>query len=177
MVVILMSAGFFSQVLAVDLINHSPFLPPANSAVATATQNAPGSLELRSVARIGDTFSFSIFDPTRKNGSWVKLHEKGDGFEVTNYDAENEVATVETQGRTLKINLQQAKTGSSPAPNYVPPQPPPPQVLPGQAPQNPVVLNPSAGDEQKRLEAVAEEIRRRRAMRQSANSQPEATPK
>lgn len=105
------------------------------------------------------------------------LAEVGGPYRVTAYDEGRETVTVEVGGRVLSLALEKAKIGSAPLPANVP------MVAgatagaaavaapsPGVAP---VVLNPTPADEAKRLETIAAEVRRRRALRQQ---QPAAAP-
>ena len=176
-------AGFFFAIpfahASVDeLINNSPFAGPGIQ--AAAAQATPGSIELRGIIRTGETWEFSIYDPSRKYSAWVKLGQIGDDFVVKNYDPDHDSATVEYQGRTLKLSLPEAKIAPMngamqqpmPPPNLAMGQPQPGQPQPG-AP----TINQSSADEQKRLEAIAEEIRRRRAMRQQAATPQQPAPR
>ena len=79
---------------------------------------------------------------------------------VRSADAAGDSVTVDYQGRSLKLAFHTAKiassgSGSQPA-----------------AAAAPVVLNPSPAEEQKRLDAVAQEVRRRRLEREKAAQGP-----
>jgi hypothetical protein len=151
---------------AVKSAGTSPFLPAAGSAVETApTQDA--QLELRGIMASGDRTMFSIYDSTRHTSYWTRLNDTGHDFVVRSYDAARDVVTVDYQGRSLTLALKTAKVASAPVNQ---PQPGPPMLQP-QAPQpigGPVVLNPTPADEQRRLEAIAAEVNRRRMVRQQA---------
>lgn len=144
--------------------SSSPFLPPSAQTAAAPTQDA--TLELRGIIAEGDATMFSIYDATHHISFWTKLDEKGHPFVVRSYDAQRDAVTVEYQGRTLNLALRTAKVASAPAtPHLVASSPPAP------APQpigGPVVLNPTPADEQRRLEAIAAEVNRRRMIRQQA---------
>jgi hypothetical protein len=151
----------------------SPFLPAAGATVdANPTQDA--QLELRGIMSSGDQTMFSIYDSTRHTSYWTRLNDTGHEFVVRSYDGARDVVTVDYQGRSLTLALKTAKVASAPV-NM--PQPGPPMMQP-QAPQpigGPVVLNPTPADEQRRLEAIAAEVNRRRMVRQQAlqaNRQP-----
>jgi hypothetical protein len=84
---------------------------------------------------------------------------------------------VEQEGRTLNLEIRKAKVVSSgSAAAMVPPvvQPMPGNMNP--AVVQSVVPNPTPADEQKRLEAVAQEVARRRALREQATNQLQAMP-
>lgn len=146
----------------------SPFLPPA-SAQQDTTPTQDATLELRGIMAAGDSFMFSIYDSTKKIAAWSRLNEMGHGFVVRAHDVSHDTVTVEYQGRTLTLALKTAKVASAPVNQ--------PQPMPGLAPGpnsapqpvgGPVVLNPSPADEQRRLEAIAAEVNRRRMIRQQA---------
>jgi len=147
----------------------SPFLPPSSQGGAAPVTN-DSQIELRGVMAIGDGYMFSIYDTARKTSSWVKLNDRGHDFVVKNYDAQRDVVTIDYQGRSLNLTLRTAKVVSAPAIQPAPvasalasPPAPAPQPIGG-----PVVLNPTPADEQRRLEAIAAEVNRRRMIRQQA---------
>lgn len=148
----------------------SPFLPPAAATDAAApTQDAP--LELRGIMSSGGTTMFSLYDPTHHSSAWVRQNDTGREFVVRNYDDARDVVTVEYQGRTLTLALKTAKVASAPVmpfPQPVMGPPAPAGVTPPQPIGGPVVLNPTPADEQRRLEAIAAEVNRRRMIRQQA---------
>jgi hypothetical protein len=157
---------------------NSPFLPPPGQAVAATTATAP--LELRGVNSIGDTLMFSIFDPTKKTGTWVKLNEPGYDFSVKKYDPETDTVTIDYQGRSHSLTMRTAKIASSG--NAIAPPPPVAPMAPAIAantPPNPVtrnvVVNPTNATEAARLADWQAEIQRRRDMRAAAANQPGAT--
>jgi hypothetical protein len=82
------------------------------------------------------------------------LNERGNDFVVKAADPARESVTVDFQGRSLQLVLRTAKVASSGA--AAGPRPPAPAVA------SSVVVNPSMADEQRRLDAVAQEVRRRR---------------
>lgn len=179
--------------LAAQLSSSSPFMPPANSAGAP-TQNAP--IEFRAVIETTEGVQYRIADPSKKNGGgvWVKMNERNPelGVTVKQYNPDKETVVVDHEGRTLTLELRKSKiisTGPA-AQVMVPPTVPgaaQPNMLP--AVTQTVVPNPTPADEQKRLEAVAQEVARRRALREQASTalnqgvapqpnvaQPQATP-
>lgn len=144
----------------------SPFLPPETPAAAAPTENAP--IEFRGVLVIGGKQRFNFFDPAKRQSAWVALNEAGAPYLVSRYDAGAETVTVDAGGRSLTLTLQKATIAAAPAPANVPVGPPVMASGTAPVPQPPVVLNPTAADEAKRLEAIAAEVRRRRALRQQA---------
>ncbi|MEO6002726.1 MAG: hypothetical protein ABIS43_06210 [Opitutus sp.] len=115
----------------------------------------------------GDGYRYSIYDSAHKVSAWSRLNENGHGFMVRSHDVARDTVTVDYQGRTLTLALRTAKVASAPVNIPQAPQP----VAANNAPQpigGPVVLNPSPADEQRRLEAIAAEVNRRRMIRQQA---------
>jgi hypothetical protein len=105
------------------------------------------------------------------------LNERNAEFDVVarQHDELQKTLTIEHQGKTLTLAMREPKVvsagnaGAMPAPPPVPAPVPTPNVLP--AVTQSVVLNPTAADEQRRLEAVAAEVARRRALREQATLQ------
>jgi hypothetical protein len=161
------------QALA-QLASRSPFIPPQSNAPPPPAAGAP--LEFRGIMVDSDGIRFRLYDPARKTGTWVKLNERNPDFDVVvkQHDDGQNTLTIEYQGRLLTLAGRESKVSSSGT--AVQPIP-----LPAMAPAVPaavtqaVVINPTPADEQRRLEAVAAEVARRRALREQALQQP-ATP-
>lgn len=167
------AAGARAQVAA-----KSPFLPPAGAApAAAAASDAP--IEFRGLMDMGGGVQFRLYEPAKKKSTWVKLNERDAEFEVVakQHDPAAETLTVEHKGRTLTLAMRKPKVVSAgsvaqllpPPAATMPPPPPATNVMP--AVTQSVVLNPTPADEQRRLEAVAAEVARRRALREQATQQ------
>jgi len=149
----------------------SPFLPHSVAVANAPTAGAP--LEFRGVMETSEGMRFRLYDPARKAGVWVKLNERDPTLDVVakQFVTEGESLVVEHQGRTLTLAQRVSKVVSSgsAAQNMAPP---PPQMsnVP-QAVTQAVVVNPTPADEARRLEAVASEVARRRALREQASQQ------
>ena len=164
------SAGARAQLAA-----NSPFLPSGTGTSGSAvTEGAP--IELRGVMETRAGMSFCIFDPSRKVSAWVKLNEKDHDFVVKAYDANNETVPVDHGGRALTLALRAVKVASSGQASAPAPLPSPGMPLVPNAITQSVVANPTSADEQRRLEAVAAEVRRRRALREQASLQAASAP-
>ena len=144
------------------LAPSSPFLPPEASAAAGSAENTP--LELRGILRDGDGYRFSIFDPAKKSGQWVRLNEPGHDFTVRAHDVAHDTVTLDYQGRVLTLPLHTAKVmgltvaaADSAATG--------PRPIPGAAGVGPVPKPPSP-EEAARYNRAVEEINRRRALRE-----------
>ena len=163
----LWAGGLTSVGVAQDynsLLQRSPF------SVATPGQQAAADapLEFRSVLVDRGEFFFSIYQPSAHAGLWVSLNEPGNPFTVTAYDEKAETVKVSYQGRTLSLVLKESKIQA-----FVQKTPPPNATAP--APGAPLPAGVAApADEANRLARIAEEIRRRRALRQQATPPPNA---
>jgi hypothetical protein len=91
------------------------------------------------------------------------LNETGHDFVVRSSAAGSDSVKVDYQGRTMTLTLKEAKVTSAGIANS---EAPPVVGRPG--PGNPGLPNLNPGDEQKRLDAVAQEVRRRRQEREKA---------
>lgn len=151
-----------------QLSQNSPFMPPQANAPAAAQQNAP--LEYAGYFVTPEGAMFRIKDAATKAGVFLKLNERDDALRVTvkQHDPASNTLTVEQDGRTLVLEERKSRivSAGSAAPMPAPMPMPAPNVAP--AVVNSVVVNPTPADEQKRLEAVAAEVARRRALREQA---------
>lgn len=153
--------------LRADLAAASPFMPASSAAAAALTaSNSP--IELRGMMTTDQGIALCIYDVAKKTGTWVNVNETGNDFVVKTANMNDESALVTYQGRTLQLALHTAKVVSSgAAPTGAPPQ----------AGQPVATGAPGTPDEQKRLDAVAAEVRRRRLEREKAfNAQGNGTP-
>ena len=152
--------------------SSSPFLPPSAANVAAPTAGAP--IEFRGIMETGEGMRFRLYDPVRKSGAWVKLNERDTTLAVVvkqfNATPDSETLVVEHQGRTLTLAQRVSKVVSSGS--AVQNMAPPPVMtnVPPAVTQS-VVVNPTPADEARRLEAVASEVARRRALREQASQQ------
>jgi hypothetical protein len=150
------------QAAFADLAQASPFLPSSMS--ESAAKGGPsGPVELRGVMSTSQGTEYCIYDVVKRTSAWVGLNETGQGFVVKSADPASDSVTVEFQGRTMNLVLRTAKVSSAGS------------AVPAMNPQGPansltqsVVLNPTPQDEQRRLDAVAAEVRRRRMEREKA---------
>jgi len=151
-----------------SLVNNSPFLP--QSAVTPAGNSGVlDRFELRGVASIGGTPTFSIYDTTNNRGYWIPLNGSEGGVRVASYDPATENVVLEGEGGSRRLVLKEAQiqTMAPPAPVPV-----------GVAPQQGIPLPAAAGavtteqEMAERRQRIIEELRRRRALRQQAQGQP-----
>lgn len=151
------------------LVERSPFAPPGAKSVE-AESAAPSQLEFRGIAADDNGTLFSVYDLAANRGYWVR--EGGDGvIAVKTFDPAENRLVVEQGGRTLTLSLKRAliQAGATGTVAATP--------SPGNAPSgsnNRTAANPAA--DAQRLEAVAAEVRRRRALRNAAQPSAPATP-
>lgn len=136
-------------------------MPVGTPEQTIVTPGDGSSLELRGVIMTSAGPKFSIYDPAKRTSSWVGLEEKGRPFLVRSYDAARDTVSVDFQGQTVTLGLKSAKIAAAPLENYA-------AAGPRQPLNEPAEINPTEGDEQRRLEAIAAEVNRRRALRQKA---------
>jgi len=139
---------------------------------AAVSEGAP--IELRGVMETRAGMSFCIFDPAKKVSVWVGLDEQRPRFrrqsltDATNENADGGPRGPDPDARDARGEGRVVRPGRQvPAPLPAPGMP----SVPTPVTQS-VVVNPSAADEARRLEAVATEVRRRRALREQASIQP-----
>lgn len=104
-----------------SLVRDSPFLPITGAAPITASGEG-GPLEFRSVVFELGEFFFSIYDQSARESKWVTFGETDLPYVVRSYNQEEDILTIDYQGRNLALKLQSAHTagqitdGTSPAP-------------------------------------------------------------
>jgi hypothetical protein len=152
---------------AVELTPNSPFAPAGGNADANATPaNSP--LELHGILAMPDGYKFNLCAPTGHINAWVGLNATGQPFVVRSHDVAHNRVTVEYQGRELTLSLAQPKIAAMSMTQTM--SMPQPQMM-GQPPIQPGSVTVSPADDRQRLEHIADEIRRRRAMRASMQQQ------
>lgn len=148
-----------SAAISLDgLSTNSPFSPRSNAVAQPANVDA-STIEFRGVISSQDGTLFGLYDRTRNQGAWVRQNEKGADFNVLAYDSTNAVVTVDYQGQKLSLALSTSKIEAA-APSMIPAI----AAAPLAAPATPVVKGANPAD-QSRLESIAAEVRRRRALR------------
>jgi hypothetical protein len=154
-----------------QLATRSPFVSTQGAGAAAPTAGAP--LEYRGMMETSEGLKVRLVDPSRHNlGVWLLVNQRDSSLEavVKQIDVEHDTVTVDYQGRALTLAQHVAKVASAgTAQNFVA-MPNPASNLPP-AIANSVVVNPTPADEQRRLEAVAAEVARRRQLREQASQQ------
>lgn len=159
--------------LAADLgglATNSPFAPVAS---AQAAANTAQPLEYRGfyVQESGKP-RFNLYDPATQKSTWVEQDETGQPITIRSYDASNDTVVVDWKGKNLSLTLKKAKVqlaAAKPPDTIQQAQGAAGQVGPGQAqPADgnfPAVRGPDGRPDPQRMQAVLDEIRRRRSMR------------
>ncbi|MGH7996806.1 MAG: hypothetical protein ACREFX_10680 [Opitutaceae bacterium] len=134
--------------------DRSPFLPPSGQAGGPGGRTeGPNGIELRGVmsTSVGTTYNF--YNPSKRTSVWLALNQSADGILVKAADPRRDSATIDVNGQIVPLTLKASKIGEAPI------------MGPGNIP---IVLNPTPADELRRLQAVADEVRRRRLLREQA---------
>lgn len=161
---------------AVDLnvlVERSPFAPAGQA--AEAAPEAPSQLEFRGMTTDETGTYFSVFNVSNNRGRWLREGESGESFTVRSFDQAGNTLEVEHQGKPLKLTLKRATIAAG-APMAVAPVPAPQAAGRPAGGRDGGRNNTGAAaqpPDPQRLEAVAAEVRRRRALRNAA-AQPAA---
>lgn len=158
----------------------SPFVPPSQKvepkAAPKVTPATPlDSVEFRGVIEIGGVAWVSIYDTKSKKSYRLSQDVEGeDGFQLVRYDRGSkpgeETIVVRQNGLTRNLSLKDADIialAATPqrAPQRAAQQTAPRRPTPVSQPANPNIEAASDEEVRERMQRVAEEIRRRRALR------------
>jgi hypothetical protein len=172
---------------------ENPFLPDGYKAAAKPTEPPKPSpvaqFELRSIMVLNGVHTFSLYDTKTKKGFWIDLDETVEGVSISDYNKSDESVNVRSGGYSRRLKLKEAQIvalkvtpppprktrapSGSPDLSKVPPKPPnmipgpPPSSPPSGVPSRAAINNLSDEEVRARMQRVAEEIRRRRAMRRT----------
>jgi hypothetical protein len=153
-----------------QLATSSPFLP-VKSATSPTSPTADAPLEFRGLIDTpAEGLKVRIYDPARKVGAFLRLNERDPNldFVVKQYDRAHGTVSVEYHGQTLVLAQHESKVTSLGVANLNVPTGAIP--MPSAVTQA-AVLNPTPADDQRRLEAVALEVARRRQLREQTTEQ------
>ena len=133
------------------LVKNSPFGQTAVTGAPGGNEASP--LEFRGVFLDKGKYFFSLHETASRSGQRVGLKESGQPYFVESYDSAQGSIQVKYRNQMMPLTLKRAQ--------IVVQAPPPLQPSTGST----VGGNPAPTDEASRLALVAEEIRRRRALR------------
>lgn len=152
-----------------SLLRNSPFLPSGNAAPVAAPQN--GRLELRGILTLEGKPRFTIFDTSNNRAVWLTVGESDGGIRVAAYDPAAEAVTAELEGQSVRLTMKEAQIVSI-AVTLPTTAGPAATATPGVNPAPPA----NEQEIQERRNRIIEELRRRRALRQTGqppqNNQP-----
>jgi hypothetical protein len=155
---LLLSAGALAAESGLNgLLSNSPF-------GGTASRPADGGkspLEFRGVMMEGDTYFFSLHTTADSRSQWLRLNQQSTrDITPTSYDVEKRQLTVTYQGQSMVLALSASQRPAGPTTTKAAA---PPVTTPASTEKT---VSPT--DEAERLAKIADEIRRRRALRQQA---------
>ncbi|MDB4473936.1 hypothetical protein N9023_02920 [Opitutaceae bacterium] len=146
--------------------SRSPFMPaPVEEAQAAVEVVEDAELQFCGVFGDGDSKRFLIYNVTTNRSSWLRLNQAGpDDVFVEMFDGDEGTVNIRQGDRALTLGMQSATISGVRAGGAAPVR------LQNNSKDlvSTVKVNPTPSDERRRLEAVAAEVRRRRAARQSA---------
>lgn len=166
---------------AVELPMTSPFLPASGAPSAAAPVADAGGIELRGVIQTPVGPLFSIYSTTRRKSAFVGLNETGSWgpgggtFVVRNHNqvGGQDQVTIEFQGRASTLVTKKSKVGLTARAGA---NLPAPAIVPTPALTQTVTLNPTPESEALRMQAVTDEIARRREARAQGDAAGAAAP-
>jgi len=159
---VVLTAGLAADSNLNALLRNSPF----GSSASGPNDKGNTPLEFRGVMVEGDTYYFSVFAAADSRSEWLSLNENSaKKYVIKSYDPTKQVLTVDNQGQLLTLPLIAGKGGASVGNTALPQAAPRPAVA---NPTTPQTVTPP--NDAERLNKIAEEIKRRRALRQQAIS-------
>ncbi len=173
---VLAGSRLFGAVALDDLVKSSPFLPGGQESV-TAVPSENAVVEFRGMITTKDGILFGLYDRTTQTGAWVRKQDKDADFLVEAYDAANDVVAVNYHGQKFNLALSSSKIAKAAASPALPAA-----MTTDAQPSSAPALTGGRGDDSRRLESIAAEVRRRRALRQgeangAAATQPASRPR
>ena len=144
---------------------RSPFMPAPVEQTDVVEVVEDAELQFCGVFGDGDSKRFLIYNVTTNRSSWLRLHQEGpDEVFVESFDQDQSTVNIRQGGRALTLGMQSATISGAQAGGAAPVR------LQNNSKDlvSTVKVNPTPSDERRRLEAVAAEVRRRRAARQAA---------
>jgi hypothetical protein len=154
---VLLCLGLAAVRAQAQLADASPFLAAGVTGASGGGSADSTDLELRGIMTTPEGARFDIFDPVKKSGTWSAVNERGHDFMIKSADLARSRVLVQAAGRMIPLSLKTAKVGVITPEGRGPGN--------GQGGQGAAV---APADEAARLAAVAEEVRRRRQLRDQA---------
>jgi len=103
------------------LLDRSPFLPPGWTPPEVRRQRkqpntAVNGYEFRGMYKIGDEYRFLVSEPRSRSGSWVRVGESRDNFEVRRYDASSDTLVLFFNNKEQPIQMAEMESNPTPIP-------------------------------------------------------------
>lgn len=158
-----------------NLVDRSPFAPPGHSGDSSAPQEQ-AALEFRGMVTDQAGTSYSVYDTTSNKGRWVRADDANSPIRVRGFDAASNTLEIEQNGRQMKLPLKRAVIQAGQPVTAMIPATPAPIMNPVPSAPGEMRAKPESGADARRLEAVAAEVRRRRALRNAATGTRQGQP-
>lgn len=103
------------------LLDRSPFLPPGwtppeeRRQQSQVTKSVTG-YEFRGIYEINGEFRFLVSEPRSRSGSWVRVGESRDNFEVRRYDASSDTLVLFFNNKEQRIQMAEMESNPTPMP-------------------------------------------------------------
>ncbi len=156
----------YATFAANTISTRSPFLPTAGAQAAAPEQQGPTNIEWCGIMEMNGERYFGLSETDKERSAWLRINEESRGFIVRNFSDSGPTLTVQFQGQSHALRMKQVTVGALPAGAFPVAARPPGMRPPGSNPNDPSQV--SDPDQEKRLSAVAAEVRRRREMRAAA---------
>jgi hypothetical protein len=102
------------------LQENSPFIPPdykprgGNKMAKPSSGTSSRGLELTGMIQIGESWSFSFYEPSKKRSFWVKMGDAANEIQVVDMNLNQKTVTIEVDGAKDVIKLKEPKlTGAA----------------------------------------------------------------
>ncbi len=174
--VFLLPVSAFGQEDDIQQRIASPFQAPVNNTpvapVEAPTANPLDNFEFNGLIQIGGVLQASVYDKENNKSYWLTLNQPGeDGIMITDFNDEDQSIVASRNGFTKRMELPDPNIvtiKAAPRPVQAQATRPATTATPVTRPTNTNdIQDASDEDVRKRMQKVAEEIRRRRALRRS----------
>jgi len=173
------AAGLMSVVSvgAADAPKNPFAVKGASVAPAPAPTSPLDRMELRGILTVAGTTMITLVDTSSNKAYVVGVGDTVEGYSVSDYRIQDDTVVVNSSGQTKRIQLGESKivaaAVTAPPPPGAPNVPGAPQRRPATVAAQPAGQIQQISDEEvrRRMERVAEEVRRRRAMRREMMQQ------
>jgi len=114
-------SGSASLSASPTLLERSPFLPPGwtppeDRRQAVQAKQTVAGYEFRGIYQIGGEYRFLVSEPRSRSGSWVRVGESRDNFEVRRYDASSDTLVLFFNNKEQRIQMAEMESNPTPIP-------------------------------------------------------------